>query len=173
MNYIPHIERKDDLSHQQEFAEKTASFRFRRSTFQYASRRSRSYSPNRLKKSTSDDLWRCVSILSSMVLEDCRFQISSPRLTRPPNALQAVTLDVAQILVHLYRDNPRVLYETGVVLVPAVSSFSPRMHGRLLKFFENGILRFMLEDLKAMQRNYSTGQADPLNSDGEIFKIGK
>ncbi|KAH8117558.1 hypothetical protein DFH11DRAFT_1504486 [Phellopilus nigrolimitatus] len=127
------------------------SFRFRRSSFQSSGRRSRSFSPGRSKKSSSELLSQCISILRSIVNEDCRFQVNSLRLARPPNALQALTLDVSQILVHLHRGNAKILYDIGLVIVPAFSSFPGSMHGRLLRFFEDGLLRSMLQDLNRLQ----------------------
>ncbi|KAI5122947.1 hypothetical protein M0805_006828 [Coniferiporia weirii] len=139
---------------------KSSSFRFRRSSFQSNGRRSRSFSPSRQKKSSSDLLARCITILGSIVLEDCRFQFSSIRLARPPNALQALTLDVSQLLIYLYRGNPKILYDIGLAIIPAFSSFPESTHGRLLGFFEDALLRTMLQSPSKMQEGYSVAQDD-------------
>lgn len=148
-----------------EYSEKSSSFRFRRSSFQGSGRRSRSYSPGRKKKATSELLALCISTLGTIVQEDCRFQLNSTRLTRPPNALQALTLDVSLILIYLHRNNARILYEIGLAIIPAFTSFPRAMHWRLLSFFESGLLRTMLEGLRKFQRRDA---AVPAASDGKF-----
>ena len=51
-------------------------------------------------KNLADDL---ISLLSEIVLEDCRYKITRIRLVSPPNALQGVVLEVASILARLHR----------------------------------------------------------------------
>lgn len=116
--------------------------------------RSRSSSPNRLQAEpmqAPELLAQCISILSSVVLEDCRFCVCAPSLTKPTYALQGVTLDVSQILIHLHREEPRILSQIGFAIVPAFQTFPAAMHLRLLTFFEEGVLGCMLESLQKFQ----------------------
>ena len=107
---------------------------------------------------------QCIKTLGSIVLEDCRFQTSTPRLKRPPNALHAVTLDVALLILHAQRHNSKVVYEVGHAFIPAFSTFPPSMHLRLLQFFERGILRCILIDLQQVTRG-------PGSSSGEYLLL--
>ncbi|KIP09568.1 hypothetical protein PHLGIDRAFT_67270 [Phlebiopsis gigantea 11061_1 CR5-6] len=116
--------------------------------------RSRSSSPNRYQGEPTQApelLSQCLSILSSVVLEDCRFKVYAPSLFKPPHALQGMTLDVAQILIHLHRQEPRILSQIGFAVVPAFQTFPPSMHLRLLSFFDDGVLGGMLEGLQKLQ----------------------
>jgi hypothetical protein len=83
-------------------------------------------------------------------LEDCRYQVALPRPSRPPNALQALSLDVAQFLLSVNRHEPKTISQIVVAMIPAFSSFQPEMHSRLLKFFE-GVIRGIFDDLIQMQ----------------------
>jgi hypothetical protein len=85
-----------------------------------------------------------------VVAEDCRFKIASPRPSRPPNALQALTLDIAQFLLHTHRHDPKIVSQIGFALIPAFGTFVAGMHTRLLTFFE-GVIRASLEELKQLQ----------------------
>lgn len=124
---------------------------FRRSLYATGKRaRSPSPGPGGRVKST-ELLSRCISILASVVSEDCRFKITSPRPTRPPNALQALTLKVAQFLLHVHRNNPKIVSQIAFALIPAFFTFPPEMHARLLAFFEESILRGILENLRQAQ----------------------
>ncbi|KAI0670290.1 hypothetical protein C8Q78DRAFT_114403 [Trametes maxima] len=107
-------------------------------------------------------LSQCISILASVITEDCRFKISSPRPSRPPNSLQAVTLDVAQFLLHAHRHDPRVISQIGFALLPAFLTFSPEIHTRLLSFFDDGVLGNILADLRSIQgtRQLTSPSAD-------------
>lgn len=116
--------------------------------------RSRSSSPNRLQEEpvqAPELVSQCLSILYSVVLEDCRFKVYAPSLLKPPHALQGVTLDVAQILIHLHREEPRILSQIGFAVVPAFQTFPPSMHLRLLSFFDDGVLGGMLAGLQKLQ----------------------
>lgn len=130
----------------------TSSFRFRASSFQRSGRRSRSFSPSHRSKAAPELLSQCLSTLQSIINEDCRFQLWTRRLTRPPNALQALVLDVVQALCHLYLSAPKVLYEIGMIVVPAFFTFPVSMHGRLLTFFENVVMRPILDILRLLQK---------------------
>ncbi|KAJ7452375.1 hypothetical protein B0H11DRAFT_2327847, partial [Mycena galericulata] len=118
-----------------------------RNSLQSTGRRSRSPSPMPAG-SSPELLTQCISILASVVLEDCRFQTRSPRPSRPPNSLQALILDVAQFLIHTHHDDPKIVSEIGLAIIPAFSTFQPEMHFRLLVFFEDGVIRSILEELR-------------------------
>lgn len=92
-------------------------------------------------------LMKCIALLASVVLEDCRFLVSGARLTRPPGALQAITLDVAQFLAALHCDNPITIYEISCAVMPAFFTFPAQMHTRLVSFFQENILRRILRPL--------------------------
>ncbi|KAK0210802.1 hypothetical protein DFS33DRAFT_1251098 [Desarmillaria ectypa] len=132
---------------------------FRRSinTLNPSGKRSRSPSPASPSANfggqvhSTELLSQCVSILSSVVSEDCRYKIASPRPSRPPNALQALTLKVAQFLLHVHRRNPKVVSQIGFALIPAFYTFPPEMYARLLAFFEECIIRGILDDLREVQ----------------------
>ncbi|KAG6909693.1 hypothetical protein DXG01_015894 [Tephrocybe rancida] len=130
--------------------------------------RSRSRSPSisdSRQTHTPELLSSCISILASVVLEDCRFQIASPRPSCPPNALQALTLDVAQFLLHTHRHDPNITSKIGFAMIPAFSTFRPEMHGRLLTFFETAVVRGVLEDLGQIQ-----GVSDIISSPNDFAK---
>lgn len=77
-------------------------------------------------------------------MEDCRYQFHSLKLDRPPNALQALTLNVAQIIAFMYKEDARILYELSLAMIPSFTSFPKSMHGLLISFFDGSILRSML-----------------------------
>lgn len=93
----------------------------------------------------------CLSVLTSVVAEDCRYKIISPRPSRPPNALQALTINVAQLLIHANRHDPRVISQIGFAVIPTFSTFHPELHPRLLSFFEENLIRPALQHLRQMQ----------------------
>lgn len=111
-------------------------------------KRSRSPSPIKDESlSVPELLNECISIFASIISEDCRFQMSSPRPSRPSNSLQWVSLDVALLMVHLNRQEPSVISRIVSAVIPAFSTFPSEMHPRLLAFFDGVILRGVLEDL--------------------------
>lgn len=142
-------------------------FRLRRNSLQVAGgRRSRSPSPARSGTVQAPELLsQCISVLASVVSEDCRFKISSPRPSRPPNALQAVVLDVAQFLIHTQRHDPKIISQIAYALLPAFATFHIEMQPRLLAFFDEGIIRDVLEDLS---RTQGTGPLDASSARGEF-----
>ncbi|KZT09437.1 uncharacterized protein LAESUDRAFT_741739 [Laetiporus sulphureus 93-53] len=95
---------------------------------------------------------QCISVLSSVIVDDCRFRTSSARLYRPPYALQAVTLDVARSLVFAHRHNANILCQIGFAVIPAFYAFPPVLHTRLLTFFDEGIFGVILDAIAGMQR---------------------
>ncbi|KAH0583846.1 hypothetical protein H2248_009444 [Termitomyces sp. 'cryptogamus'] len=125
-----------------------------RNNLQPVGQRPRSLSPlnsDQKRMRTPELLSSCISVLASVVLEDCRYQIAFPRPSCPPNALQALALDVAQFLLHAHRHDPIVISNIGFTMIPAFSTFRPEMHGRLLNFFETAVIRGVLEDLEHIQ----------------------
>ena len=126
----------------------------RRSSRSKSGRRSRSSSPLRGRSGrlpAPNLLANSVSVLASIVSEDCRFQVTAPRPSRPPNALQSVVLDAAGYLLHMNRRNPKVVSQIGFALLPAFYTFRPEMHIRLLAFFGTMVMRPMLESLREAQ----------------------
>ncbi|KAG1756739.1 uncharacterized protein EDB91DRAFT_1332497 [Suillus paluster] len=120
-------------------------------------RRSRSPSPSSKGYSQAASLLSlCISILSSVISEDCRFQISSPRPSKPPNALQSVCLDIAQFLAHVHCNEPSVTSRIAFAVIPAFGTFRSEMHPRLMSFFDNVILRGVFEDLTRIRGYVST-----------------
>lgn len=109
--------------------------------------------PRSLSASTSDHphrielLHECIEILRTVISEDARFKNLAFRPTRPPYGLQTVVLDIAHILVTTYRHDPSTLSHIGLALIPAFYSFNPVLHTRLFRFFEGGIIRYMLDEL--------------------------
>ncbi|KAF8894642.1 hypothetical protein BD779DRAFT_1502197 [Infundibulicybe gibba] len=130
----------------------SSPFRRSRNSLQPLGKRSRSPSPaSRGQVEAPELLSTCISILGSIISEDCRYHISSPRPSKPPNALQALTLDVAQFLLHVHRHDAKIMSQIGFAIIPAFSTFQPAMHLRLLKFFEEGIIWRILEQLRQVQ----------------------
>ena len=128
----------------------------RRSSRSKSGRRSRSSSPLRGRFGVlpaPNLLANSISVLASIVSEDCRFQVTAPRPSRPPNALQSVVLDAAGYLLHMNRRNPKVVSQIGFALLPAFYAFRPEMHVRLLVFFDTMVMRPMLESLREAQGN--------------------
>lgn len=62
-----------------------------------------------------------------------------------------MTLDVAQFLLHTHRHDPKIVSQIGFAIIPALATFHPEMHIRLLTFFEDGVLRGVLEELRLIQ----------------------
>ena len=156
---------RSDTQQEVDGNEKPSTFKRKRTSFQSIGRRSRSFSPGGARKlKTSPELLRqCIDLLASTVLEDCRFQTATPRPTRPPNALHAVVLDVALLVLSGHQHNPKIVHDLGLAFIPAFSTFPPVMHTRLLQFFENGILRHIFDDLEGIQKR-------PLKSGGLLFR---
>ncbi|KAH9050659.1 hypothetical protein EDB84DRAFT_1666282 [Lactarius hengduanensis] len=99
-----------------------------------------------------------IFVLQSIVSEDCRYSLSPPRPSRPPNSLQALSLDIALLLVHMH--------------------CQAEMYPRLILFFE-GILRDMLHEEMHL-RSLVTGSAEissdqgyssELQADGDLQAI--
>ncbi|PPQ66076.1 hypothetical protein CVT26_010818 [Gymnopilus dilepis] len=115
------------------------------------SKRSRSPSPTPGHINVSGLLSLCIAVLKSVVLEDCRYRVASPRPSRPPNALQGLTLNVAQFIIHNHRHSPRIISQIAFAMVPAFYTFSPSMYTRLLLFFRSSVLNTVLKSLKHLR----------------------
>jgi hypothetical protein len=79
--------------------------------------------------------------------------------------LQAVVLDVTLLLIHTQRHDPKIISQIAFALIPAFSAFPTEMQPRLLAFFEEGIIRDVLEDLSRIQ---GAGQIAALSAGGEF-----
>ena len=122
-----------------------------RNSFRSGGKRSRSLSQSKDDVHVPELLFICVSILASVIAEDCRYKVALPRPERPPNALQILTLNIAQFLIHFHRHDPRIISHIAFAMIPAFSTFPPQMHIRLLNFFETNIVRLVLQDLGRFQ----------------------
>ena len=109
-------------------------------------------------------LSQCIFVLQSIVSEDCRYSLSPPRPSRPPNSLQAVSLDIALLLVHMHAKSDAVISQVGFALLPAFTTFKAGMYPRLILFFE-GILRDMLHEERRL-RSLVMGSAEMSSSQG-------
>ncbi|KAG8753658.1 hypothetical protein FRC14_005835, partial [Serendipita sp. 396] len=85
-----------------------------------------------------------ISILGEIVTEDCRYKVTRIRLKCPPYALQGVVLEVSSILARLHRKRPEILSKLGFAMLPAFSTFPFTLHERILRFFEEDIIKVML-----------------------------
>lgn len=124
-------------------------------------RRSASSDPRRLssyKIESTELLSQCLSILQSIISEDCRFPLTPPRPFRPPNSLQAISLDIALLLVHMHATSHAVVSQVGFALLPAFITFKAEMYPRLLLFFEN-VLRGMLHEERKLRGFVKDGAA--------------
>jgi hypothetical protein len=79
--------------------------------------------------------------------------------------LQAVVLDVALFLIHTQRHDPKIISQIAFALIPAFSTFHIEMQPRLLAFFEEGIIRDVLEDLSRIQ---GAGQIEASSAGGRF-----
>ncbi|KAG8829947.1 hypothetical protein FRC17_005741 [Serendipita sp. 399] len=93
-----------------------------------------------------------ISLLGEIVMEDCRYKISRIRLKCPPYALQGVVLEVSSILARLHRRKPEILSKLGFAILPAFSTFPPSLHERVLRFYEEDILKAMLPEYSRTRR---------------------
>jgi len=105
-------------------------------------------------------LMQCISVLASVVQEDCRYKAPAPRPLRPPNALHALCLDIAQFLIGFHKHNSRVVSHIAHAMIPSFSTFPREMHGKLLKFFEECVIWGPLQDLRIFQ----------IGGDQDVFK---
>ncbi|KAF8654221.1 hypothetical protein AX16_003745 [Volvariella volvacea WC 439] len=150
-------------------ASKPSGFHRSRNTLSAPGKRSRSPSPAFSNYLHAPKLLSvCISVLASIVLEDCRYKVTSPRPTRPPNALQLLTLEIAQYLAYTQQHDPKILAEIGFAILPAFTTFPSDIHFRLLAFFESGIIRRAIESLGQLQGVESHGHShSPLVPPGD------
>ncbi|KAH9079531.1 hypothetical protein EDB83DRAFT_2343143 [Lactarius deliciosus] len=130
-------------------------------------RRSASIDAKHLSYSRTEStelLSQCIFVLQSIVSEDCRYSLSPPRPSRPPNSLQALSLDIALLLVHMHAKSDTVISQVGFALLPAFTTFKAEMYPRLILFFE-GILRDMLHEEMHL-RSLVTGSAEISSDQG-------
>jgi hypothetical protein len=130
----------------------SSPFRRRRRSASFDSRRSSSS-----KLESTELLSQCISVLQSIISEDCRFPLTPPRPTRPPNSLQAISLDIALLLVHMHAESHAVISQVGFALLPAFTTFKAEMYPRLLLFFE-GMLRGMLHEERRLRSLVKDGK---------------
>ncbi|KAI0797914.1 hypothetical protein C8Q75DRAFT_845203 [Abortiporus biennis] len=152
-----------------ESSNKSSSF-LRRKSMQPTSKRSRgrSASPSRRNVYKPPELLsQCISALTSVITNDCRFQVSSPKPSKPPNALQAVTLDVAHFLLHTNRQSPKIVSEIAFSVIHAFYTFRPVMHERLLAFFEDCVVSGMLYSLRQVQARRNHAQEPMIEDDSK------
>jgi hypothetical protein len=124
-------------------------------------RRSASIDARHLSYSRNEStelLSQCIYVLQSIVSEDCRYPLSPPRPSRPPNSLQALSLDIALLLVHMHAKSDTVISQVGFALLPAFTTFKAEMYPRLILFFE-GILRDMLHEERHLRSLVMGGEA--------------
>lgn len=127
------------------------SSRLSRNSGKLGAKRSRSSSPNKSHLRVPELLSLCIYVLGSIVSEDCRYKVASPRPSRPPSTLQALTLNIAQFLAQVHRNDSQVISQIAFAMIPAFSTFDAQMHPRLLIFFETTIVRPVLSNLKQLQ----------------------
>lgn len=149
-----------ESGHRPNAEDSKTSYPFRRMRSSFQSNRSNSPSPVRGSRVAPELLMQCVSVLASVVQEDCRYTAPAPRPLRPPNALHALCLDIAQFLIGFHKHNSQVVSHIAHAMIPSFSTFPREMHGKLLKFFEECVIWGPLQDLRTLQ----TG------GDQDIFK---
>jgi hypothetical protein len=66
-------------------------------------------------------------------------------------------LDVALFLIHTQRHDPKTISQIAFALIPAFSTFHVEMQPRLLAFFEEAIIRDVLEDISRIQGSSQIG----------------
>jgi len=133
--------------------------------------RSRSPSPSRSKRDMSNQnkssgiLERILEVLYDIVQNDCRYKITTPRPSRPPNALQSTVLDVAHLLVNQNPYSPGWLYELGMAMIPGFNVFNDVLRAKLLIFYADSFIpqliacrSEMVDDAPSLHRGKSNGK---------------
>ncbi|KAF9482782.1 hypothetical protein BDN70DRAFT_800871 [Pholiota conissans] len=129
----------------------SSALRKSRSSFRPSGKRSRLNSLHKCQDRVPELLSSCISILESIVSEDCRYRVAFPRPSLPPHTLQAMTLNIAQFLIYSHRHDPRIISAIAFAMIPAFYTFSPHMHPRLLSFFESSVIGVILHSLNCVQ----------------------
>ena len=150
-NAAPRIHQQE-MGHRLTADNSKASSPFARTRSGFQGNRSNSPSPVRGSQVHAPELlMQCVSVLSSVVQEDCRYKASGPRLMRPPNALHALCLDIARFLIGFHKHNSKVVSDVAHAMIPSFSTFPKEMHEKLLKFFEECVIWGPMQDLRVLQ----------------------
>jgi len=153
----------------------SSAFRRSRRISKGAADHSPSASPTRGQVKISELLTSCLSVLASIVAEDCRYQIRVPRPSCPAFALQALVMSVAQYLVYCHRHIPSIVAQVAGAMIPAFATFPQQMYPRLLSFFESSIIQVILDPLsmalpeKRVDTHTSAGEN--FNSCGDLFDM--
>ncbi|KAG8954643.1 hypothetical protein FRC04_011076 [Tulasnella sp. 424] len=121
----------------------------------------RSQSKERRGPKNDDIVDECLDLLEELISEDCRYRVKKVQLSRPPNTLQSVCLDFAQCLLTNQRRNPKIMADIGFAVIPAFTTFPREMHARLLRFFEESVLRGMLDDLSIARGSKTLSVGSP------------
>lgn len=121
----------------------------------------RSHSKERRGPKNDDIVDECLDLLEELISEDCRYRVKKVQLSRPPNRLQSVCLDFAQCLLTNQHRNPKIMADIGFAVIPAFTTFPREMHARLLRFFEESVLRGMLDDLSIARGSKTLSVGSP------------
>ncbi|KDQ07904.1 hypothetical protein BOTBODRAFT_180257 [Botryobasidium botryosum FD-172 SS1] len=150
----------------------SSPFRRRRSG---SNARSPSPGHSRSRNPGASLLAQSISLLGDIIISDCRFRTSSSRPFQPPNALQSVCLDVAQCFVSYCsrKRDAKNLAEIGMAVLPAFGTFGRELHTKLLAFFEDGVLRGMLDDLARIQGGKKASNLVPNDVESSLMPSRK
>ncbi|KAH7103835.1 hypothetical protein BKA62DRAFT_694808 [Auriculariales sp. MPI-PUGE-AT-0066] len=96
-------------------------------------------------------LSQCITVLASLVADDCRVMSVPPTPKHPPYTLQAYTLDFATGIARTQANNPSALIDIGLALLPAFTTFPSVLLRRILSVYEYDLLRPTLERLRAIR----------------------
>ncbi|KZV90247.1 hypothetical protein EXIGLDRAFT_720571 [Exidia glandulosa HHB12029] len=116
-------------------------------------------------------LTQCISVLASLVAEDCRMPPPRASVRRPPYTLHAHTLDFASALAETQLHDPLALSDIGFAMIPAFATFPTPLLLRLLRFFHYELLHPMLDRLRAARTGRATDDLrgpHPLQEPGMI-----
>lgn len=79
--------------------------------------------------------------LADIIINDCRYQIATPKPSRPPYALHSISIDIAILLVQQDIRNFTWLYEIGLIMLPAFEVFPQGpLIGKLLVLYIDWII---------------------------------
>ncbi|KAL0946866.1 hypothetical protein HGRIS_013032 [Hohenbuehelia grisea] len=143
---------------------------FRRSrsrhSFQFLGERSRSSSPtNERNHRIPERLSRCIALLESLITEDCRVQTAGYRPLLPQNGLQAVVLTFAQLLLDSFWHHPDIVFQISMTVIPSFEIFAKSMHMHLLTFFDEAIIRQVLQRLADRRNAHESGASAHKDAD--------
>jgi hypothetical protein len=92
------------------------------------------------RNKNSGILERILEVLYDIVQNDCRYKVTTPRPSRPSNALQSIVLDVAHLLVNQNPYSPGWLYELGMAMIPGFNIFNDVLRAKLLTFYADSLI---------------------------------